>query len=68
MKINYTAPIEIKEKYQIKNDNLIKQLATKTPQQVADWIDTNVNNLADAKTVLKVLAKVVTYLVRHNKF
>lgn len=55
-----------KELQEILGDDFMVQIRTLTPQQVANWIDTNVNNLAEAKQVLKILAKVVVYIVRNK--
>lgn len=38
---------------------LATQLRTLTPQQAVDYIETNVTNLATAKDVLKILARIV---------
>ncbi len=46
------------------SDTLIQALQTKTPAQVATWIDVNVTDLASAKTVLKALAKIIVIVVR----
>ena len=38
-----------------------------TPNQAAQWIEANVNNLATAKDVLKRLAKVCIILARRER-
>jgi len=39
---------------------------SKTPQEVDDWIATNVNDLASAKNVLRKLARVVVILAKRE--
>jgi hypothetical protein len=39
--------------------NLSEQLRTMTPQQAVDYIETNVTSLATAKTVLKIMARII---------
>jgi len=38
---------------------LASQLRTLTPQQAVDYIETNVTNLASAKAVLKIMARIL---------
>jgi hypothetical protein len=38
----------------------------KTPQQVEDWINTNVTDLASAKTALIYLAKALLYMAKNS--
>jgi hypothetical protein len=58
---------------QAKVDNAVSAMkadpnwATWTAQQASDWINTNVTNLAQAKTVLISLAKAVVYLRDHSR-
>lgn len=54
------------ETIEVYEDNLLKQLKNLTPQQAADWVQNNVTDLATAKTVLKVMAKVIVYLLRYK--
>lgn len=49
---------------QLTADNLVAQLKNRTPAQAEAWIDNNVNNLSDAKAVLKIMAKVLAFLAR----
>ena len=39
--------------------DLIQRLKAATPAQIDSWVDTNVTNLADARTVLKAIVKVM---------
>lgn len=43
---------------------LIDQLKTATPAQIDTWVNNNVQNLADARRVLKMLIKVLAIIVR----
>jgi hypothetical protein len=45
-----------------KADGPLQALIAKTPAQGAQWIEDNVNNLADAKQALKSLVKAVIAL------
>ena len=43
-------------------DPVLQQLLARTPAQGAQWIEDNVNSLAEAKQALKFLAKAVIAL------
>lgn len=47
-------------------DPLITGLRKRTPDQISTWIDNNVNNLADAKGVLKSMARLLVVLARRE--
>lgn len=47
-----------------KADAQVIALATMTPAQAAQWIETNVTSLATAKDALKVMAKIQCLLAR----
>ncbi|GIW55343.1 MAG: hypothetical protein KatS3mg082_1747 [Nitrospiraceae bacterium] len=71
MRLDVRAPLYLKREDQFRKDAesakadiLLSALATKSPAEVAAWIDANVTNLASAKQVLRALAKVVALLVR----
>jgi hypothetical protein len=51
----------------LKDDPLWKGLMTATYQQIDNWIDNNVTDLATARDVFKRLVKVVAFLVRELK-
>jgi len=65
MQVNITASEKKKLKNLIKNDPIWSGLMGASYQQIDNWIDNNVTNLAEAKPVLKRLVKVVAFLVRH---
>lgn len=50
----------------LRADNAIQALRTLTPAQVDNYIDTNVTDLASAKTVLKRIVRVIALLARER--
>ena len=50
----------------LKADAAIQALRTRTPAQVDAWIDANVVDLASARAVLKILARVLALLARER--
>lgn len=50
-----------------KKDFQANPMLSLTPAQAEAWIENNVNNLADAKTALKRLAKLVIYMLRRQR-
>jgi hypothetical protein len=50
----------------LKADSAIQALRTRTPAQVDSWIDANVVDLASARAVLKILARVLALLARER--
>lgn len=44
--------------------DLANRLKTATPAQIDTWVDNNMNNLAQARTVMKALLKVLAYALR----
>ena len=56
----------IKERHNIGKDTLLSVLKQLTPNQAAQWVENNVTDLASAKTVLKAMAKVITYFLRNE--
>ena len=45
-------------------DAAVRGLATRSPAQVDNWIDSNVTNLSQARDVLKIACRVLAYLIR----
>lgn len=62
--LNITTSKADKDRAHIKADTVLNTLKTKTPQEINQYIDTNVTDLDSAKEVLKILTKVVAYLTR----
>ena len=50
----------------LKADAAVQALRTRTPAQVDAWIDAQVNSLADARAVLKILARILALLARQR--
>jgi len=48
----------------LKADAAIQALRGRTPAQVDAWVESNVTTLAEARTVLKILARIVALLAR----
>jgi len=65
MQINLTASEKKKLINLVKNDAILHGLMTANYQQIDNWIDNNVTNLATTREVFKRLVKIVVYLVRH---
>ena len=56
-----------KRNYQLRNKENYDDLGLEnyTPAQMNAYIDAQVNTMADVKRVLKILARIVLYLVKH---
>lgn len=50
----------------VKNDPTINALMTRDPDDIATWIENNVNTMDDAKDLLKRLAVMVSVLARRE--
>jgi hypothetical protein len=48
----------------VNNDTAIKNLLTSTPEQIENYIDTNVNTLNDVRFVLKKILKLIVILIK----
>ena len=66
MKVAIKAPQEEKDRHTVKADQQIQQIAALTPDQAAAYVDQQVVDLASAKRILKVLTKIVIYLLRRK--
>jgi len=64
MRANVTCDQDTDHKVRVKRDAVIQTLQNATPAQIDNWIEANVNSLAEAKTVLKAMAKVIALLAR----
>jgi hypothetical protein len=51
---------------ELRVDAAISALRNRTPAQVDAWIDANVTTLAEARTVLKILARILAILARER--
>lgn len=50
----------------VRRDAALRALLTRSPDQIAQWIDANVTDLASAKVVLAKLAVAVSVLARRE--
>ena len=66
MPIQIRATQAQKDERTTRADALLQQMKSRTPAQIEAYIDANVNNLAQARDVLKLLAKAVVLLLRHS--
>jgi len=48
-----------------KADPLLTAMRSMTPDDAAAWVDTNVHSMADAKKLLRVMAKAISILARN---
>ncbi|MDH3997706.1 MAG: hypothetical protein OET90_02600 [Desulfuromonadales bacterium] len=64
MRIDYQASPQRKSQSETRKDAIIQQLQSASPAQIDSWIENNVNDLDDAKRVLKALAKGVVLLLK----
>lgn len=67
MSINVQANDQAKRQENINKDAQLQILLSKTPQQVDDWIETNVSNLTDVKLMLKRMSRLMIYLAKKSK-
>ena len=58
---------EAKVKRVIEQDPIIAALYNNTPAQVEQWVNNNVNSLAQAKPLLVALAKAMSFLLRNYR-
>jgi len=51
---------------ELKADAAVQALRNRTPAECAAWIDANVTDLASARAVLKILARILALLARER--
>lgn len=64
MPLNITASAIAKRKRNLDMDSQLQLLLGKTPQELDEWINANVNSLEDVKFVMKRLLRLVIYVVK----
>lgn len=64
MRLNLQPDQDTRDRLDTERDAVLAALKTARPAQIDAWLDANVNNLADARRVLKMLVKVAALLVR----
>lgn len=65
MRRDLQASASVKEQHDVVTDPAVAMILNATPQAAATWVESNVNNFAQAKALLKVLVRVVIILARH---
>jgi phosphoenolpyruvate-protein kinase (PTS system EI component) len=64
LQLKTTAPRTAKEERAFKSDAALALIQNMTPDEVETWIEANVNNIADVKRVLKMMAKAIVLFAR----
>ena len=67
MPLNIKASEVLKEREALKLEVTVTNLRNKTPAQAADYIETNVTDLASAKRILKILTRICLYQLKQSK-
>jgi len=62
MQLNHQSAQAYKDRADARSDALLMQFKSMTPTQAAQWVETNVTNIATAKNALKVFAKMLVIL------
>lgn len=50
----------------IMKDNLVGNLLNSDPSQIDSWVDSNLNTMADARTIIKKIIYILRYLIKHQ--
>jgi hypothetical protein len=66
MRVNLNAPEVKKLSGTIAGDQLLSTLLGMSYTQIDNWIDVNVNTVADVRAVFKRLIKLFLFLIRHG--
>lgn len=64
MRINLQPDQATQDRMATETDAVLAALKNARPAQIEAWIDANVNNISDARRVLKALAKIALQLQR----
>jgi len=62
---NYTGTLQEKQAATAKADAVLTTLQTKTPAEIEAWVNANVNNVADVKTMFKRILVLLAVLSRN---
>lgn len=62
MKINHKTNPTLQAKAEIKVNTLLAQLEGKTPAQINNWVENNINTVNDMQNIIKLLLTVVQSL------
>ncbi len=66
MRVNHKASEHKRVKALWSTDPWLNALSTANYAQIDTWIDTNINNLASARKLFKVILKLLIFLVRRK--
>ena len=61
---NYVGSNEEQQRKAVKADAVLNALQTKTPAEIDDWVEANLNNIADVKVMFKRILKMLALLSR----
>jgi len=62
---NYTGSVEEHQVKAAKADAVLATLQTKTPAEIEAWVDANINDVADVKTMFKRILILLAVLSRN---
>ena len=62
MRVDIKAP----EKQKLKKDALLSTLSELKPRQINTWVDNNVNDIDDVKSILKKIIRLNIYLLKRT--
>jgi len=65
MQVDIQVPDKFKNKKAIKEDTVLQTLATSSNEEINIWVDNNINNLDDAKSLFKKIIKVLRYTINN---
>lgn len=64
MQLDIRVPVTTLQDRAIKDDAMLKALATRKPASIESWVQGNVNDLPTAKTLLAKLSMAVAWLIQ----
>ena len=62
--LNHVGTAAEKQEAETRTDAILNALQSKTPDEIRTWVDNNVNNVGDVKTMLARLMILVSVLSR----
>ena len=65
--LNHVGTATEKQDMEAKTDTILNTLQSKTPNEIRTWVNNNVNNVADVKTMLARLIILVSVLARRQQ-
>jgi len=67
MRLDIRATPQQKVRESINKSSMLKELLSLSPDDIDEWVDSNVTSLNDLKTILKEILKVVAYILHSKK-